>query len=126
MGLSGVQRRLQRGSHSSMDWHVLFLALVCSPARAEEPPALDLEARSPEMQGQLEVQRQEIATLKAKQAERKQLQFMTGGEVVELVSKADIRALTERIEACEAKTAFQEDEITRIEAAVKQMQPQRT
>eukprot|EP00964_Phaeocystis_antarctica_P052232 scaffold30559_cov69-Phaeocystis_antarctica.AAC.1 len=64
------------------------------------------------------------AALEAKQMDRKHIQLTTGGEVVELVRAADVKALTEQVEAYDrkihaqdARLAAQEARITELDAA---------
>ena len=57
------------------------------------------------------------AALEAKQMDRKHIQLTTGGEVVELVRAADVKALTEQVEAHERKMDAQDAKLAAQELA---------
>ena len=61
------------------------------------------------------------AALEAKQMDHKHVQLTTGGEVVELVSAAHVKALEKQIEACARRGDAQDAEIGSAVAAVRKM-----
>ena len=77
-----------------------------------------------ELEGQLAKMHQSIAALTAaletKHADHTQVQLTTRGEVVELVSAADVRALERRLEACEKRNDAQDAKLVEMAVAAVQ------
>ena len=61
------------------------------------------------------------AALEAKQMDRKHIQLTTGGEVVELVRIADVKELTEQMEASERKMDAQDARLAAQEARITEL-----
>merc|ERR1719502_47449 len=78
-----------------------------------------------EMQKKDETIARLTTALESKQMDQKHVQLTTGGEVVELVSTADVKALEKRVEACEKKNDAQDAKIGMTVATVHRMREER-
>mmetsp|Transcript_17116 Transcript_17116/g.28660 ORF Transcript_17116/g.28660 Transcript_17116/m.28660 type:complete len:305 (-) Transcript_17116:281-1195(-) len=101
----------------------VLVALVLGVVNSADDRVIALEAMVKAMQKQMQEQTATIAALtadlEAKATDHKQhVQLTTGGEVVELVSTATVKALEKRVEACELKNDDQDATIGMTAAIV--------
>ena len=95
---------------------VFFSTVVCADGPSDESSVAAMVKAMAQQNEEMANQKEAIVTLtaalEAKQMDYKQIQLTTGGEVVELVRIADVKALTEQMEAYERKMDAQDAEIS--------------
>ena len=86
----------------------------------EEQTAAQMQEQMAELRDEMKKKDEAIAALtKARSSEPKHIQLTAGGEVVELVSAVDIKALARQMEACARRNDAQDAEISTMREELK-------
>ena len=104
---------------------VFFSTVVCADGPSDESSVAAMVKAMAQQNEEMANQKEAIVTLtaalEAKQMDYKQIQLTTGGEVVELVRIADVKALTEQMEAYERKMDAQDARLAAQEARITEL-----
>ena len=103
----------------------LTLTAVSIGAKDENSVETMLRAMLEAQEARMRALEDTIASLRDTKTEHTQVRMTTGGEVVELVSAAEVKALEKSVEACEEKNMTQDAKIGMPAATIHEMRQQR-